>query len=113
MSTDNAKKTTNRGKVLTTLPRLLQRDISEKLTPRERKDLFAIKGLNNWNDLAILRQKAQNRDNWKNSVEVLAEKDLKQWRNRNEKRKTKQEQAKDKAKKRQTQPTIQEFFART
>jgi len=63
MNTDNARKITNRGKVLTTLPRLLQRDISEKLTPRERKDLFAIKGLNNWNDLAILRQKAQNRDN--------------------------------------------------
>ena len=40
MNSDIARKTTNRGRVLTTLPRLLQRDIMEKLTtPRQRKDL--------------------------------------------------------------------------
>jgi len=43
MNSDIARKTTNRGKGLTTLSRLLQRDITEKLkTPRQRKDLFAI-----------------------------------------------------------------------
>ena len=50
MNSDIARKTTNRGRVLTTLPRLLQRDIMEKLkTKRQRNDLFAIDSLKTGN----------------------------------------------------------------
>ena len=81
MNTDRARKTTNRGRVLTTLPRLLQRDITEKLTTtRQRKDLFAIDCLKTGTDLAKLRHKAQNQDLWKKSVKVLVDSNLNQWK---------------------------------
>jgi hypothetical protein len=112
IATDKAKKTTNRGRVLTTLPRLLQRDIMEKLkTKRQRNDLFAIDSFKTGTDLEILRQKAQNRDVWKKSVKVLVESDQNQWKIRNDKKKATREKA---ARKRRTnQPTIQEYFTRT
>jgi exonuclease III len=112
IATDKAKKTTNRGRVLTTLPRLLQRDIMEKIpTNQRRKALFAIDCLKTGTDLAKLRQKAQNRDLWKKSVNELVDNDLNQWKKRNDKKKAAREQAE--RKRRQTQPTIHEFFTRT
>jgi hypothetical protein len=84
----------------------------EKLTtPRQRKDLFAIDSLKTGTDLAILRHKAQNRDLWKKSVKVLVDSDLNQWKKRNDKKKASRELAARKRK--QMQPTIQEFFTST
>jgi hypothetical protein len=112
IATDKAKKTTNRGRVLTTLPRLLQRDIMEKLpSTQRRKNLFAIESFKTGTDLELLRRKAENRDLWKKSVNVLVDSDLNQWKKRNDKKKAAREQAE--RKRRQTQPTIHEFFTRT
>jgi len=112
IATDKAKKTTNRGRVLTTLPRLLQRDIMEKLpTKQRRKELFAIESIKTGTDLELLRRKAENRDLWKKSVNELVDSDLNQWKKRNDKKKAAREQAE--RKRRQTQPTIHEFFTRT
>ncbi len=50
---------------------------TRKLTERERKKRkdFAIKGLKSGTDLAILRRKAENRDNWRVSVKILVQKE--------------------------------------
>jgi hypothetical protein len=112
--TDVPRKSTNRGRVLTTLPRLLQLDLTRKLSARERNENFAITGLKNGTDLAILRRKAENRDNWRDSVKLLVHKEQQLWNARDQKKKTKRDElrAARHQERTQRQRTIQDYFGR-
>jgi exonuclease III len=112
--TDVPRKSTNRGRVLTTLPRLLQLDLTRKLSARERNENFAITGLKNGTDLAILRRKAENRDNWRDSVKILVHKEQQLWNARDQKKKTKRDElrAARHQERTQRQRTIQDYFGR-
>jgi hypothetical protein len=94
--------------VLTTL------DLTRKLTERERKENFAITGLNDGTDLAILRRKAENRDDWRDSVKILVHKEQRQWNTRDQKKKTKRDKlrAARYQERMQRQRTIQDYFGR-
>ena len=65
------RKLTRRGRVLTTLPRLLQRDLREKLTMHERRTYFNIDDLENGRHIEILRRTAVNRSKWRRGVEAM------------------------------------------
>lgn len=77
------RKLTRRGRVLTTLPRLLQRDLREKLTVHERRTHFNIDDLENGRHIEILRRTAVNRSKWRRGVEAMVEKEHTRWTKRN------------------------------
>ena len=77
------RKPTRRGRVLTTLPRLLQRDLREKLTIHERRLYFNIDDLESGRHMDILRRTAVNRSKWRSGVEAMAEKEHARWIKRN------------------------------
>ena len=83
MGANKERKPTRRGRVLTTLPRLLQRDLRERLTMYERRMHFNIDGLENGRHLEILRRTAINRSKWKSGVEVMVGKECARWIKRN------------------------------
>ena len=58
MGANEERKPTRRGRVLTTLPRLLQRDLRERLTIHERRMYFNIDDLESGRHLEILRRTA-------------------------------------------------------
>ena len=64
MCANERRESTRRGRVLTTLPRLLQRDLREKLTAHERRVHFNVDDLENGRQLDILRMKAITRSRW-------------------------------------------------
>ena len=68
--TDIQRKSTNRRRVLTKIPRLLHLDLTKKLKARASEEHFAITGLKGGTDLARLRRKAENRDKWKKGVNL-------------------------------------------
>ena len=70
---------TRRGRVLTTLPRLLQRDLKEKLTAHERKTHFNVDDLESGRQLDILRMTATNRNRWRSGVDMIIEKARMRW----------------------------------
>ena len=70
--TDIPRKSTNRGSVLTTIPRLLQLDL-KKLSKCTSMNDFATNELSTGTHLAKLRRKADNRDNRKKGVNLLVE----------------------------------------
>ena len=72
------RKQTRRGRVLTTLPRLLHLDL-EKLTEYDRRNLFAVTGLENGTQLVTLRAKAQNRQLWRKGINKLIEESTSFW----------------------------------
>lgn len=109
---DEARKTTNRGRVLTTLPRLLHLDLTVKLKNRSM-NLFAVTGLMTGTDLAKLRRRAENRKLWREGVEALAQTELDIWKTRNRKLHEDREKRKANATERRArQPTIQDYFTR-
>ena len=81
--TNKARKLTRRGRVLTTLPRLLQRDLREKLTVHERRRHFNIDDLEGSRHIDILRRAAANRSKWRSGVEAMVAKEQARWIKRN------------------------------
>jgi hypothetical protein len=77
----DARRATNRSRLLTTLPRILQKDL-KKLSEAECKDAFATNKLTTSADLAILSNKAQNRNGWRRGVEIIVEASAAEWRDR-------------------------------
>ena len=79
----------NRSRLLTTIPRILQKDLS-KLSEAERRDAFAIIKLTTSSDLATLQNKAQNRSGWRRGVEKIVAAAVADWRDRQGYRKERQ-----------------------
>jgi exonuclease III len=65
-----ARDASNRSRLLTTIPRILQKDLAN-MDLAECKDAFAIIKLTTTSDLATLRNKAQSRGNWRRGVEKI------------------------------------------
>ena len=65
-----ARKATRRGRLLTTIPRLLDKEL-KTLSDRARIDPFNVQALTTSHDLEILRLKAQNPNHWSNGVEAI------------------------------------------
>ena len=74
---------------MTTIPRILQKDLS-KLSEAERRDAFAIIKLTTSSDLATLQNKAQNRSGWRRGVEKIVAAAVADWRDRQGYRKERQ-----------------------
>jgi exonuclease III len=89
MGADEKRKSTRRGRVLTTLPRLLQRDFRERLTENERRIYFNVTELDNGRHLSILRARAESRDHWRDGVAAIVKKEHRQWTKRNTAKKEK------------------------
>ena len=106
--TDIPRKSTRRGRVLTTIPRLLQLDI-KKLAKRASMD-----ELSTGTHLAILRKKAENRDNLKKGVKLIVEKEQQQWNDRDINKKAKRDKARAAKLRLQTQGqrTMHDYYAR-
>ena len=85
-----ARASTNRSRLLTTIPRILQKDLN-KLTEAARKDAIAVTKSNSFNDLATLRNKAQNRAAWRRAVEIIGTAATTDWEDREEYRKQRAE----------------------
>ena len=81
--TNKVRRLTRGGRVLTTLPRLLQRDLREKLTIHERRLYFNIDDLEIGRHMDILRRTAVNRSKWRSGVEAIVEKEYARWIKRN------------------------------
>ena len=77
------RQSTRRGNALTTLPRLLQRDLKEKLTAHECKMHFNVVDLENGRQLEILRMTARSRHKWRDGVDAIVEKANVRWSQRN------------------------------
>ena len=74
---------TRRGRVLTTIQRIMQLDL-QKITPiKHRKHLFGTDDLNTGTNIQLLKIKAQNRTLWTNAVEALVKADAEAWTKRN------------------------------
>ena len=111
---DTPRKSTRRGRVLTTIPRLLQLDV-KKLGKRTSKEHFAINELSTGTDLVLLRLKADNRDNWKKGVNLLVEKEQQLWNERDNKKKAQRDKARAARFRQHTrgQRTMHDYYART
>ena len=108
---DTPRKSTRRGRVLTTIPRLLQLDI-QKLSMRTRKEHFAIEELSKGRDLALLRWKAENRDHWKIGVDLLVSKELEIWNKRDQTKKDRRDKTREARDRQQTgQRTMHDYYA--
>ena len=113
--TDIPRKSTNRGRVLTTIPRLLHLDLTTRLKARASEEHFAITGLKDGTDLARLRLQEENRDKWKKGVNLLVEKEQQLWNERGNKNKAKRDKARVARLRQQTQGqrTMHNYYART
>ena len=82
--TEERRTTTRRGRALTTIPRLLSKDIQRlSISKKVRADIIGVADLASGTDLAVLRQKAQNREMWKKIVTKIVEAAYKEWKKRN------------------------------
>ena len=78
-----------RGRALTTLPRLLQRDLRERLAAHERKAHFNVDDLESGRRSETLRMKAGDRSRWRSRVldviviMIVVEKERMRWIQRN------------------------------
>lgn len=79
------RKATRRGRLLTTIPRLLDKEL-KFLSDQARIDHFNISTLTTSHDLEILRLKAQNRVNWMKGVEAVTSAYKQNWTKREEKK---------------------------
>ena len=111
---DVPRKSTRRGRVLTTIPRLLHLDI-QKLEKRTRLEHFAINELSTGTHLLTLRRKAENRKNWKKGVKLIVEKEQQKWNERDNKKKAQRDKARAAKLRLQTQGqrTMHDYYART
>ena len=111
---DVPRKSTRRGRVLTTIPRLLHLDI-QKLEKRTRLEHFAINELSTGTHLLTLRRKAENRKNWKKGVKLIVEKEQQKWNERDNKKKAQRDKARAAKLRLQTQGqrTMHDYYTRT
>ena len=85
---------TRRGRVLTTVPRLLYLDM--QLVGRARRAaMFGAEGLETGTDLAKLKLVAANQEKWKRNVECLREEAMRKWVRENVKTSDKRKVAKE------------------
>ena len=85
--TEQARIKTRRGRLLTTIPRLIQLDILRIKKPKERKELLGTDNFNSGTNLSLLRKKAENRKKWEEIVQIMARYEELTWINRNKERK--------------------------
>jgi hypothetical protein len=79
------KASTRRGRVLTTIPRLLQLDLKSH-TKTARMNHFNVTELSTSADLEILRNRAQNQNLWRKGVDAIIEEYKRKWDDRESKR---------------------------
>jgi len=79
------RKASRRGRVLTTIPRLLQLDLNS-LSKTARKNHFNITELSTGTDLEILRNRAQNQSLWRKGVDAIIAEYKRKWTERENKR---------------------------
>jgi len=83
--TNKWRRPTRRARALTTPPRLLQRDLKEKLDKRKRKMRFNVDDLDDGRQLETLRRTAKGRSKWREGVDAIVEEASARWTQRNEK----------------------------
>ena len=79
------RKASRRGRVLTTIPRLLQLDL-QSLTKTARMNHFNVTELSTGNDLQTLRRRAQNQNLWRKGVDAIIAEYQRKWVERENKR---------------------------
>ena len=79
---DRPRSKTRRGRILTTLPRILQLDL-QKLQQNRRQEVFGASDFDNGTQLLQLQQKAQNRGLWRAAISELTQQEHKNWIKRN------------------------------
>jgi K+/H+ antiporter YhaU regulatory subunit KhtT len=84
---EQARVKTRRGRLLTTIPRLIQLDILRIKKPKERRELLGTDNFNSGTNLSLLKKKAENRNKWKEIVDIMARYEELTWINRNKERK--------------------------
>ena len=82
---EEVRKTSRRGRVLTTIPRLLQLDL-QRLSKTSCFNHFNIHELSRGTDLATLRLKAQNQQLWRKGVDAVTEAYKRKWNDRENKK---------------------------
>ena len=82
---EEVRKTSRRGRVLTTIPRLLQLDL-QRLSKTSCFNNFNIHELSSGTDLATLRLKAQNQQLWRKGVDAVTEAYKRKWNDRENKK---------------------------
>ena len=85
--TEEARINTRRGRLLTTLPRIIQMDVLRIKTPRERKELLGTDDFNIGTNLQLLKIKAENKTKWDKIVQTMTKYEELIWQNRNQERK--------------------------
>ena len=78
-------KASRRGRVLTTVPRLLQLDL-QNLSKTAQMDHFNVTELSTDTDLEILRNRAQSQQLWRKGVDAIIEEYKTKWAERENKR---------------------------
>ena len=79
------RKASRRGRVLTTIPRLLQLDL-QSLTKTARMNHFNVNELMTGTDLEKLTHKAQNQHLWRKGVDAIIEEKKRKWNERENKK---------------------------
>ena len=79
------RKASRRGRVLTTIPRLLQLDL-QSLSTTARQNHFNVTELSTGTNLEILRNRAQNQQLWRKGVDAIIEEYKRKWTDRENKR---------------------------
>ena len=74
---------TRRGRLLTTIPRLLQLDIQKVKNSTQKLNLFGVKDLDCGSDLLLLKMKAENRVNWNKITKFMEEYEIETWKTKN------------------------------
>ena len=80
---DTPRNKTRRGRLLTTIPRLLQLDIQKVKNAAQKLNLFGVKDLDCGSDLLLLKMKAENRANWIKIVKFMEEYEVEAWKTKN------------------------------
>jgi hypothetical protein len=85
--TEEARIKTRRGRLLTTLPRIIQLDMLRVNTTSQRKEIFGTDDFTNGTNLQILKIKAGNKNQWDKIVHTMTKYEEIIWHNRNNERK--------------------------
>ena len=75
---ENPRARTRRGRLLTTIPRVLHLDM-QLVGKARRLAMFGAEGLENGTDLSKLKLVAANREKWKRNVECLSAEAMRKW----------------------------------
>jgi hypothetical protein len=81
--TDTPRNKTRRGRLLTTIPRLIQLDIQKLKNKTQRLNLFGTSELDCGTHLLLLKAKSENRVNWSKIVKFIEDYELEAWKAKN------------------------------